>query len=186
MIDQGEPILQSEITKDTEEEPILTWKLLAHPGTYTGTTGMAFVVCIGVYGLERFWWRPANQRCCPYTPVSLWHATVGDDVEVTPIYRSGGTVEKPLSPCESHDLHMEWELQGQRAIVSGQLCQKQFLQLDHWPPNKIPRNAIRMNNWLHDLGSDHSHDIYFGIGKRTDNSPLWSLSIQNYLLNRQF
>ena len=32
-----------------------------------------------------------------------------DDVEVAPIYRSKGTVEKPVRPLENHDLHMEQE-----------------------------------------------------------------------------
>ena len=32
-----------------------------------------------------------------------------DDVELAPIYRHGGKVEKPIGPHKNHDLHNEQE-----------------------------------------------------------------------------
>ena len=58
MIGVSEPILLFEMNRHIEEEPSLTWKLLAYPGAYIGTIGMTFLVGIGVYCLERFWCRP--------------------------------------------------------------------------------------------------------------------------------
>ena len=104
MVDQGEPILLFEVNRDTEEEPFLTWKLLVHPGTYIGTIGMTFFVCIGVFCLKRFWCRPTTQMCCPYSSVTLWHVILDDNVEVAPIYRSRGTVEKPIRSHENYGL----------------------------------------------------------------------------------
>ena len=109
MIYHDGPALPYEITRDTKEEPSFTWKLLAHPGTYIGTISMVFITCIGVYCLKRFWFRPATQRHWPYFPVSSWNAIVDDGVEVTPIYRSGGTIENPTGPFKNHDLHMVLE-----------------------------------------------------------------------------
>ena len=110
MIGQSEPILLFEINRDTEEGPCLTWKLLTHPGTYIGTIGMIFIVCIDIYCLKRFWHRPAIPRHWPYFLVPLPHVIVDDDVEVTSIYGIEGMVEKPLRPYENHNLHMEWEV----------------------------------------------------------------------------
>ena len=109
MIGLGEPILPFEINRDMEEGPCLTWKLLTHPGTYIGTIGVIFVVCIGIYCLKGFWCWSATPRYQPYSPVSLWHAVVDNTVEVAPIYRSRGMVEKPVRSCENNDLCMEWE-----------------------------------------------------------------------------
>ena len=109
MIHHGEPILLFAINRDTEEEPFLTWKLLAHQGIYIGTVGMGFVVCIGVYCLKRIWCRPVTQRHQCYSPVSSHHAIVDDDVEVAPIYGREGMVGKPIKPHDNHDLCMEQE-----------------------------------------------------------------------------
>ena len=92
-----------------QSEPILLFEILAHPGTYTGTISMIFIVCIGVYCLKRFWCRPATPRWKPYSQITLQHATGDNDVETAPIYRSRGMVEKPVTPHENHDLCMEWE-----------------------------------------------------------------------------
>ena len=108
MIGQSEPILLFEIERDMKG-PSLTWKLLTHPGTYIGTISIIFIVCIGVYCLKRFWCRSATLRHWAYSPVSSWHVIVDDDVEVTPIYRSRGIVEKAVRSCEHHDLRMEQE-----------------------------------------------------------------------------
>ena len=83
MIDHDGPTLLFQINRNTKEETSFIWKLLAYPGTYTGTIGMVFISYIGVY-----WCRPATQRCQPYSPVSLQLAIVDDDVEVAPIFRS--------------------------------------------------------------------------------------------------
>ena len=48
-----------------------------------------------------------------------------DDVEVAPIYRSGGLIEEPRRPHKDHDLHIEWEatrlesLSKQSALTKG-------------------------------------------------------------------
>ena len=55
MIGHSEPILPFEINRDTEKGPSLTWKLLTHPGTNTGTISMISIVCIVVYCLKGFW-----------------------------------------------------------------------------------------------------------------------------------
>ena len=92
LIDLSKPILQFEINRNSEEEgPSLTGEFLTHLETYMGFLGI-FIASIGVYFLKKFLCRPASPRCQPYTPVSLCHATVDDDVEATPIYRSGGKV----------------------------------------------------------------------------------------------
>ena len=48
--------------KDNNKNPSLIWTILMHPGTYIGTIGMIFAVCIGVYCFKRFWIRPATPR----------------------------------------------------------------------------------------------------------------------------
>ena len=108
MINASEPI-HSFTIKDDDDDSSLIWTILKHPGTYIGTICMIIAVCIGVYCFKRFWVRPAIPRCQPYYPVSLWHAIVDDDVEVAPIYRHGGKVEKPIRPLRNHDLHIERE-----------------------------------------------------------------------------
>ena len=95
--------------KDDDEDPSLIWTILTHPGTYIGTIGMIFVVCIGVYCFKGFWFRPVTPRHWPYSPVSSWHAIVDDDVEVAPIYRCGGMVKEPRWLHKNHDLHIEWD-----------------------------------------------------------------------------
>ena len=76
---------------------------------YIGTISMIFAVSIGVYCFKRFCIRPAIPGHQPYSPVSSLHAILHDDVEVAPIYRHRGKVEKPVRPFRNHDLHMEWE-----------------------------------------------------------------------------
>ena len=48
MIDTSEAV-HSFTIKGNDKDQSLMWKILMHPGTYIGTTGMIFVVCIGVY-----------------------------------------------------------------------------------------------------------------------------------------
>ena len=43
----------------------------------------------------------------PYSPFSLQHAIVDDDVEVAPIYRCGGMADEPWRPHNKHNLHIE-------------------------------------------------------------------------------
>ena len=59
MIDTSEPV-HSFTIKDDDEDPSLIWTILMHPGTYVGTIGMIFTVCIGVYCFKRLWIRPAT------------------------------------------------------------------------------------------------------------------------------
>ena len=118
MINTSEPIYPFNI-KDNED-PSLIWTFSKHPGTYRGAINMIFVLCIGVNGLE-FWIRPASPWCQSYSPVSLQHAIVDDDVEVAPIYRHRGKAEKPIRPHRNHDLYIEWE------------AERQLLYPDHWP-----------------------------------------------------
>ena len=66
--------------KDDDKDPSLLWTILTHPGTYIGTIGMIFVLCIGAYCFKRFWFKPATPRHWPYSPGSLWHAIVDDNV----------------------------------------------------------------------------------------------------------
>ena len=70
MINTSEPV-HSYTIKDNDEDPSLVWALLMHPGTYIGTNGMIFAVCIGVHCFERFWIRHATPKCQCYFPVSL-------------------------------------------------------------------------------------------------------------------
>ena len=108
MINTSEPI-HSFTIKDDDGDSSLIWTTLKHPGTYIGTIGMISAVCKGVHCFKRFWIRPATPGYQPYSPVSSWHTTVDDDVEVAPIYKCRGKVEKPRRPCRNHDLHIEWE-----------------------------------------------------------------------------
>ena len=48
MINVSEPIYLFTI-RDDDEESSLMWTILKHPGTYIGTIGMIFAVCIDVY-----------------------------------------------------------------------------------------------------------------------------------------
>ena len=110
MIGHSESILPLEIKRDTEEEPSLTWKLQTHLWTYRVSTGIIFIVCIGIYCLKPSWFRPATIKPQPYSHVSWQHSMVDDNVEVTPIYRSRGKVEKSVRPHRNHDLCMELEV----------------------------------------------------------------------------
>ena len=107
---------------------------------------MTFIVCIGVYCLKSFLCRPAIPMHQPYSLVSSQHAMLDDDVEVAPIYRSGGMVEKSVRPCEIMTYTWNRRLQCQRVIGSIWFGQKQFFQMDHWPPNQNQGNGIRMND----------------------------------------
>ena len=101
MINTSEPI-HSFMIKEDDKDLSLTWTILMHPGTYIGTIGVNFAVCIGVYCFKRLWIRSATPRHQTYFHISLQHATVDDDVEVVPIYRCGGKVEKSdKTPQES-------------------------------------------------------------------------------------
>ena len=113
------------------KDPSLIWTILKHPQTYIGTISMIFVLCIGVYCLK-IWIRAASPMCIPYSPVSLWHVIVDDDVEVAPIYRCGGKAWKPIRPCRNHDLHIEWEAERLESHWNNLLWQKEFLYPDHW------------------------------------------------------
>ena len=53
MINASEP-MHSFTIKDDDEDSSLIWTILKHPGTYIGTIGMIFIVCIGVYCFKRF------------------------------------------------------------------------------------------------------------------------------------
>ena len=53
MIDTCEPVHLFTI-KDDDEDPSLIWTILMHHGTYIGTNGMIFAVCIGVYCFNPF------------------------------------------------------------------------------------------------------------------------------------
>ena len=70
MINASEPI-HSFTIKDDDKDSSLIQTILKHPGTYTGTIGMIFAVCIGVYSFKRFCIRPATPRHQPYSTVSL-------------------------------------------------------------------------------------------------------------------
>ena len=59
MTNTSEPV-HSFTVKDNDEDSSLTWTILKHPGTYMGTIGMIFAVCIHVYCFKRFWIRPAT------------------------------------------------------------------------------------------------------------------------------
>ena len=89
--------------------------------------------------------------------VSSKHAILDEDVEVAPIYRSWGMVEKPIRLHENHDQHMEQEA----------------TRLESYG------NAIRMINWLQDLGSDYLHDTYFVLVKGQKIVPFdsWALKM---------
>ena len=131
-INASEPI-HSFTIKDDDEDSFLIWTILKHPGTYIGTIGMIFAVCIDVYCFKRFWIRSATPRHQPYSPISSLHAIVDDDVEAAPIYRHRWMVEKPIRPHRNHDLCIEWETQRLENHCKQPVWQKEFLYLDHWP-----------------------------------------------------
>ena len=112
MINVSEPAHLFTI-KDDDKDPSLIWTVLMHPGTYIGTFGMIFAVCMGVYCFKRFRIEPATSRHPPYSPfmygMSSQYVIVDDNVEVAPIYRCTGKVEEPRRPHKNHDLHTEWE-----------------------------------------------------------------------------
>ena len=126
MVNTNEPTHLFTI-KDNDKDPSLIWTIIMHPGTYTGTIGMIFAVCMGVYCFKRFWIRPATPRHQPYSPVSLQHAIVDDDVEVAPIYRCGSMVDKPRRPCKNHDLHIEHEAARPEIYCKQPALAKEFL-----------------------------------------------------------
>ena len=78
-----------------------------------------------------------------YSPVSSQHVIVDDDLEVAPIYRCGGKVEKPVRPPTGFmTCALNGRLKGWGVIVSNLLWQKEFLYLDHLPLNQNMDNAI--------------------------------------------
>ena len=106
MINTNEPVHPFTI-KDDGKDPSLICTILMHPGTYIGTIGMIFAVCIGVYCFKRFWFRPSTPKHQPYSPIPSQHAIGDNDVEVAPIYISGSMVEEPRRPHKNHDLCIE-------------------------------------------------------------------------------
>ena len=92
MINNGEPVHLFTIKES--EDPSLIWTVLKYPVIYIGTISMIFLLCICVYCLK-FWIRPPSPRCQPYSPVSLQHAIVDDNVEVASIYRCRNKAESP-------------------------------------------------------------------------------------------
>ena len=48
MINTGAPVHSFTIRNDYKN-PSLTWTILMHPGTYIGTIGMIFMLCVAVY-----------------------------------------------------------------------------------------------------------------------------------------
>ena len=108
MINTCEPI-HSVTIKDEDQGPSHSWTILTRPGTYIGNIVMIFTVCIAIYCFKRFQIRPATPSPQPYSPVSLWHAIVDDDIEVAPTYRCRGMVEEPWRPHKNHNLHIKHE-----------------------------------------------------------------------------
>ena len=108
MVKSSEPV-HSFTIKDDDDDPSLIWKILRHPGIYTGIIGTMFTICIGVYCFKIFCFRPSTPKHQFYSPVSSQHAIVDDDVDVAPIYRGGGMVEEPRRPHKNNDLHIEQE-----------------------------------------------------------------------------
>ena len=109
MINTSEPVHSFTFNKDDNKDPSLIWTMLMHPGTYIGTIGMIFTVCIVVYCFKRFWLRPDTPRHQTYPPVSSQHATVDDNVHAAPLYRSRGMVEEPRRLHRNHGLDIEEE-----------------------------------------------------------------------------
>ena len=54
--------------KDDDEDPSFIWTILMHPGTYNGTIGKIFAVCIGVYCFKRFWFSPSTPKVSTLFP----------------------------------------------------------------------------------------------------------------------
>ena len=106
MINTSEPFHSFTFIRDDDKDPSLIWTILIHPRTFIATIGMIFAVCIGVYCFKRFWFRSATPRHWPYSPVSLQHAIVDDNVEAELIYRRRDMVEKPWKPCKNHILSL--------------------------------------------------------------------------------
>ena len=95
MTNTSEAVHSFTFNKENDKDPSLIWVILTHPGTYIGTIGMSFAVCILLHCFKRFWFRPATPRYQPYFPVSSQNAIVEDDVEAAPIYTTGGPVDGP-------------------------------------------------------------------------------------------
>ena len=109
MINMSEPINSFPFNKDDDKDPYLIWAVLLHPGTYIGTIGMIFTVCIDVYCFKGFWYRSSSPRHWPLSPVSLQHAIMNDDVEAASIYKIRGMVEESRRLHKNYVLHIEWE-----------------------------------------------------------------------------
>ena len=106
MIKASEPV-HSFTIKDDDKDPSLIWTILTYPGAYIGTIcTFSLYVWVSI-AFKRFWFKPAIPKCQPYSPVSMQHAIMEYDVEVAPIYRSGGMVEDPRRLCKNHDLCIE-------------------------------------------------------------------------------
>ena len=175
MIDTSEWVHSFTFNKDDDEDPSLIWTILMYPGTYMGTIGMIFAVCIGVYCFKRFWFRPATPKHRPYSPVSLWHAIVDDDVEAAPIYRSRGTVDRTQKTLQE-----SWPAHWMRGYKARESCCKQLSLLKGVPItrslapkpkilgkcNKCTWLIVRLRIWP-------VHDSYFLIEEQwICNSPL--------------
>ena len=62
MIETSEPVHSFTITDD-DKDLSLIWTILTSSGTYMGTIGTIFAVCIGGYWFKRYWFRPATHKC---------------------------------------------------------------------------------------------------------------------------
>ena len=134
--------------KYDDEVSSLIWTILKHHGTYIGNICMIFAVCIGVYCFKRFWIRPAPPGHWPYSPVSLWHAIVDDDVDVAPIYRCRGKVERPVRLHRNHDLHIEWETERPESHCKQPALAKELLYPDYWPVKPKSKEWDRSNGLM--------------------------------------
>ena len=65
MINTSE-LVHSFTIKDNDKDPCLIWTILMQPGTYIGTIGMIFTLCIGVYYFW-FWFWPSTPKHWPYS-----------------------------------------------------------------------------------------------------------------------
>ena len=133
-----------------------------------GFCGTIFIASMGIYCLKKAWCRPTSPKCWPYTPTSLWHAIVDDDVEAAPIYKSGGKMENPVRPCENHDLCMEWEALRLESHCKQSFVSKSFLSWIIGHQDQNLGNTNRMHGLLCDGIWPH---VWCQIDSRTYYSP---------------
>ena len=167
-----------------------------HPGTYMGTIGMTFVVCIGVYCFKQFWISLATPRYWPYSPVSSRHPIVDNDMEGSTHLQMWSQCWKPIKPHKNHDLHIEWEAERpdnyckQSALakgvpITGLLAPKAKIvwcnTLQRWPKvQSLILNAVALIFLFKDKIFPYSHlqcqlcllDLNMTFFKKMENS--WS------------